>query len=635
MSKKVKRSLIAVISVITVIAIVIGTVEILKHIQLSKTDEINMSSETLNITKYINDYNEDDVRKNFSENSSGKFCFAIDSESDFKIIVSDIADDYVLESANELSVYLNKIIGSNDMFEVIRESELKTEKFISVGHTTKASALDCSEIKDDGYLIKAESDGIYIITNDDQFISNGIYGFLEDQLECMFVREDYDYIPYLPTIYLEPFEYVSNPDFAWRKVFQYEVSQNNWYKKLKNNGAVSNDIETNNLWGTWCHDVFTFVPPEIYEESHPEYFAYNSENEPAQLCLTNEEIYPIIENKMAELISQNPDEIYWDFSINDNMDYCKCENCKKVLKQTGSMMGTMLPIINRLAKRFPDKIISTLAYTYNEKPPTGMKCEPNVNIVLAPISSGQLYSYSSEGNEKAKETKELIESWSQISSRLMIWDYVVDFSHLLMPYPNFDVQKDNHDLYIQNNVKAVFHQGSREKNDEMARIRSYILSKQLWDNSIDISKVLAKYIRVTYKDAAVYVAQYMDLMNQELKENGKDLDLYDKVSDHKNDYLSFENNSKYLEIINNAINSVEDERIKGYLEEIKINILYSIMNEKNMRYERKKNAFDEFSVLVKKHGIERPYETGILMDEYIEDTYPRILKRYSFFTINK
>lgn len=628
MSKKAKKVLFAGIALITVIAIIIGTVEIVKNTQHSKADKINMSSETLNITKYIDDYNEDNVRPIFAENAAEKFCFALNSESDYKIIVPDNADIYVLECADELSVYLNKIIGSKDMFEVIRESGLKTDKFISIGHTIKASALDYSEIKDDGYLVKADSDGIYILTNDDRFISNGIYGFLEDRLECMFVREDYDYIPFFPTIYLEPFEYVSNPDFAWRKVFQYEVSQNGWYKKLKNNGAVGDNIEVNNLWGTWCHDVFTFVDPDIYQESHPEYFAYNSKKEPAQLCLTNEEIYPIIENKMAELISQNPDKIYWDFSINDNTDYCKCKNCKKVLKQTGSMMGTMLPIINRLARRFPDKIISTLAYTYNEKAPTGMTCEPNVNIVLAPISSGQLYSYAFEGNEKAKKTKTLIESWSKISSRLMIWDYVVDFSHLLMPYPNFDVQKDNHDLYIKNNVKAVFHQGSREKNDEMARIRSYILSKQLWNNSIDISKILAKYIRVTYKDAAVYVAEYMDLMDSELKKNGKDLDLYDKVSDHKNDYLSFENNSKYLEIINNALNSVEDERIKGYLEEIKINILYSIMNERNMRCERKKTAFNEFSVLVKKHDIERPYEFGITMDEYIEKVYPSKLKKY-------
>ncbi len=246
----------------------------------------------LSIKKHIYDYNEDNTRKYFAENSEKKLCFALNSKSEYKIIVPDIADNVVLTGAKTLSSYLNRIIGSENMFEVIRESELKSDKFISIGHTSRALRLDCSKIEDDGYLIKADRDGIFILTNDDRFVSNGIYGFLEDKLECMFVRDDYDYIPYFPTIYLEPFEYVSNPDFAWRKVFQYEVSQNGWYKKLKNNGAVENDIEINDLWGTWCHDVFTFVDPNVYQKSHPEYFVYNKKKEPAQLCLTNEEIYP-------------------------------------------------------------------------------------------------------------------------------------------------------------------------------------------------------------------------------------------------------------------------------------------------------------------------------------------------------
>ena len=231
-----------------------------------------MSSEMLNIKKYINDYDEEKVKKKFEENSSGKFCFALNSKSEYKIIVPDSADNVVLTGAKILSSYLNRIIGSENMFEVVRDSELKSDKFISIGHTGRASRLDCSKIKDDGYLIKADRDGIFILTNDDRFVSNGIYGLLEDKLECMFVRDDYDYIPYFPTIYLESFEYVSNPDFAWRKVFQYEVSQNGWYKRLKNNGAVDGNIEINDLWGTWCHDVFTFVDPKVYQKSHPEYF---------------------------------------------------------------------------------------------------------------------------------------------------------------------------------------------------------------------------------------------------------------------------------------------------------------------------------------------------------------------------
>lgn len=586
-----------------------------------------MSSETLNVVSHLDDYNETKVRENFAAGSEGEILFAQDGSSDFAVVYPDGASDTVIEAAEELSAYLNRIIDSDGLFPTVNESSFSGGHFISIGHTMLAQNADTSQIKDDGYMIEISDRGIFILTLDDENIYNGVYGFLEDKLECMFVREDYDYVPVFPTIYFEPEVTVSNPDFAWRKVFQYEVAQNGWYRKLKNNGAVADNIEQNEGWGTWCHSSFTFVSPEEYQETHPEYFTYNEAGEPQQLCLTNPEIYPIIEEKMAELIASEPDKKYWDFSLNDNYYYCTCENCAAVLEKTGSMMGTMLPIINSLAQRFPDKIISTLAYFYNETVPKGMVCEKNVNIVLCPINTGQLYSYQYGATEKALKTKNLVESWSAVCSSLMIWDYVVDFQNLLMPYPNFDVQKDNHAFYIDNNVKAVFHQGSREKNDEMARLRSYVLSKQLWNNSTDVSALIAKYLKVTYGAAAVYVADYLDMMNRELKRGAEDLDLYDSVAFHSGDYLSKKNNDKYLELINAALKEVEgDERITGYLEEIKINILYAVMNEDNLLYNRKKDAFSEFTALMRTHDIEQPHEVGVTMEEYISSEYPVILR---------
>lgn len=587
-----------------------------------------MSSETLDIVSHLNDYNEEEARKKFAEGSAEEILFAKDGSSAFCIVYPSSASETVIAAAQELSKYLNQIIGAGGtMFPVVPESAFSGGPFISLGHTALAADVDTSGIRDDGYLVHLDYREIYILTADDETIFNGVYGFLEDKMDCMFVREDYDYVPQFPTIYFEPQTYVSNPDFAWRKVFQYEVAQNGWYRKLKNNGAVAEDIEQNAGWGTWCHSCFTFVPPEEYQATHPEYFSYNEAGEPAQLCLTNPDIYPIIESKMAQLMAQEPDKKYWDFSLNDNYDYCKCENCARVLEETGSMMGTMLPIINKLAQRFPDKIISTLAYFYNESVPQGMTCEENVNIVLCPINTGQLYSYKFGNSEKALKTKQLVEQWSAVCQSLMIWDYVVDFQNLLMPYPNFDVQKDNHDFYIENHVREVFHQGSREKNDEMARLRAYVLSRQLWDNSVDVSAVIAKYLNVTYGPAAEYVAEYMDLMNSELKNKAEDLDLYDSVWQHSGDYLSKKNNDRYLELINSAIDAAgKDERIISYLEEIKINVLYAVMNEGNLLYNRKKDAFSEFSSLVNIHDIEQPYEVGATMEEYISSEYPLVLR---------
>ena len=222
-----------------------------------------MSSETLDIVSHLNDYNEEEARKAFAEGSAEEILFAKDGSSAFCIVYPSSASETVIAAAQELSKYLNQIIGAGGtMFPVVPESTFSGGPFISLGHTALAADVDTSGIRDDGYLVHLDYREIYILTADDETIFNGVYGFLEDKMDCMFVREDYDYVPQFPTIYFEPQTYVSNPDFAWRKVFQYEVAQNGWYRKLKNNGAVAEDIEQNAGWGTWCHSCFTFVPPE-------------------------------------------------------------------------------------------------------------------------------------------------------------------------------------------------------------------------------------------------------------------------------------------------------------------------------------------------------------------------------------
>lgn len=590
----------------------------------SKNNIEDMSADMLNISDNLGYYDEIAKRQQFAIEKD--ICLAKGGVSDYDIVISSSANEDIYNLATELSGYLNRIIGSSNMFAVVREENSLPGKYISLGETAISASVSVENLKDDGYLIKSVNQNIYIKTIEENALSNGVYGFLENQLECMFVRDDFDYVPSFPTVYLDNLDIVSNPYFAWRKVFQYEVAQNGWYKKLKNNGAVADDIEANNNWGTWCHNVFSFVSPEIYLESHPEYFSI-VDGEPKQLCLTNPDVYPIIEAKMQEIINKRPEIKYWDFSLNDNYEYCKCENCNKVLVETGSMMGTMLPIINKLAVKFPDKIISTLAYFYNEKVPTGMTCEENVNIVIAPISTGQLYSYKYGKIDPALKAKEMIESWGEIAHNILIWDYVVNFSHLLLPYPNFDVQKDNHELYKANNVTAVFHQGSREENNELACLRAYTLSQQMWDNNVDINKLLAKYLVVTYGKGAKYVAEYLDRCNIEVKNKADNLDLYDQPEWHRNDYLSSGNNKKYLSLINNAIKSEKDNPIiVSRLEEIKINILYAIMNESGYAAVRKDKAFKEFKLLNEKFNISQPHEiANPTMEEYITDVYPKQL----------
>lgn len=586
-------------------------------------DTTKMSSKTLDITN-AEKYNEIAVRKEFSREKA--VTLAKDGVSDFTIVYEQ---ETLQESAQTLASYLRKIVGNNESFKVSQSGD-------SVGKKITLAIGNNEEVKDDGYSLNISVDNIVISANNAQGVLNGVYGFLEDELECMFVRYDYDYLPTLNTVYLDAKQYVSNPDFAWRKVFQRETQYKGWSDKIRLNGlsAEKENINYHKGWGTWCHNVFSFVNPKLYFDSNPEFFAYYEGERryeyngvETQLCLTNPDIYEVIRVSMAQMIESNPDATYWDFSINDNNFYCECDNCASILEETGSMMGTMLPIINRLARDFPDKIISTLAYFHNEKVPKGIECEDNVNITIAPIQTGQLYSYAYGNNEGSKKAKAIIEDWNKISKSLLIWDYVVDFSHLLMPFPNIDVQADNLKFYKENNVTAVFHQGSREHGDELANLRTYILSKQLWDIDIDVDKTLSKYLSVTYGSSAEYIAEYLDEANRLVKTKAENLDLYDAPNWHAFDYLSTGAIKNYQKLIAKALESADNDVIRKRVEEIEVNVLYAKMWETSIDLDGKKAAFERFQTLVEEQGITRPYEMAPPnMKEFINEVYPAHLK---------
>ena len=576
-------------------------------------------------------------------------CLAKDGKSDYKIVLPYSESEKLEEDAEYLRDVLRKMTGS-DGFEVITDAQFYAGKYISLGNTSYSAGITADEAADDGYLIKSEGGNIYIKSSPSvaadtaiDGVINGVYGFAEDILGCMFVRDDYDYIPSAPTVYIDDIDAVSNPDFAWRRIYQYEVLQNGWSKRIKSNGTgEKSDIgnDGNKYWGTWCHSVFKFVDPEIYFASHPEYYALidgermcEYDGAATQLCFSNPDIYPIIEAKLAEFIAEYPEAKYWDISINDNNNYCQCEECGKSYEKYGSRAGALIEILNKLAKRFPDKYISTLAYLYTKDAPAGVVCESNVNIVIAPIQTSQLYSSKYGGNAASAQAKKMIEDWSAVCGNLFIWDYVVDFKNLLMPYPNFAVQKDNVEFYKENNVRSVFHQGSREQGDEMACLRSYVLAKQLWDTDVDVSALIGKYVAVTYGEAAGYIAEYMDIMHESVATEAVELDLYDMPRAHYDDYLSGENIERYLTLTKKALDAVSgDEAKTGFVEEIRINALYAKMYEEGWDLAGKEEAFEEFKTLVKKHGIERPYEIAPpYIDEFLSDVYPKkltLLKLY-------
>ncbi len=562
------------------------------------------------------------------------------------VVYSEGASESLIAAADFMAATIDRMSGSNGVRTAVKKGG-ESGFSIYVGRAANSALIDLSDVKDDGYKLEIKPEGIYIVGKTDDATRNGIYDFLETHLECMYVSPENTYVPLCPTVKLALEEKTVNPTITWRKVYQYESVQNGWYERLKMNGTIvkegENSIELYNEWGTWCHSSFEFVPPEKYFDEHPEYYAkflgkrryqFNvlGRTFPTHLCYTNEEVYQIAEAELVKRIEANPEVKFWDFSIMDTyFATCRCKECKKFNKEAGSEMGTLLAFLNRLADAirddYPDVYLSTLAYQRVKNPPKNMKCAPNLCINVCAFPGTQSYPYSTEGGIKAsREFAERVVEWGKICDNILVWDYVVNFTHLKLPFPNFEFQKENLEFYLENNIRFVFHQGSREPMDENAEMRTYLLSRQLWDKDVDLLALAKKYVAVVYGDAAGLVEEYMDTANAAMIESGADLSLYDSPKKHKNGYLAPKLTDKYLELTEKMLEVAENSdtvNVKA-VEMLRVNALYAKMTDASWNYRAKKAAFEEFKALSEKYNFTKSGEI-VEMSRFVEKDYPRTL----------
>lgn len=589
-------------------------------------------------------YSESKAKQEIAKEKNG-ITLATDGNTSYKILYEKNANEELKSAVSFLAETLQQMIGCGTI-EIIEDGKADKGCFISIGNTQLSENINIDQIENDGYILKVKDNNLIIKGANQSGTKNGIYDFLETKLGCMFLRNDYDYIPEFPTIRLENYDEVINPSIAWRKQFQYEALQNNWYDKLKLNGTKAKEGFKEGIyaqWGTWCHTQFQFVPPEKYFDSHPEYFAlingkrcyqakWHSSDMQTHLCLTNEDVYEIVKAGMKSEIQKNSEALYWDFSIMDTpVKVCQCPECNRINTKYQSNSATIIMFINRLAKdlgkEFPNLMFSTLAYQDCINPPVGLEVEQNVVIKLCANPGSQGYSYSVGANKNSKQIKLLLESWGNIAKNIVVWDYVVDFNHLLLPFPNYDVQKANMDFYVDNNVMGVFHQGSREKGDEMADMRTYLLSRQMWDKDIDFEALMKKYIQLNYGEASPYIEEYLETMSESYISHNKELNLYDNPSKHKYDYLSASNIAKYMQLTEKAMAAVQDDQMAlEQVEKVRMCVLYAKCTESSLDIAGKKAAAEEMKIYTDKFGVTKYHEV-MEIEKFYNDVFPGIIKR--------
>jgi hypothetical protein len=493
---------------------------------------------------------------------------ATNGKSDYSIYIANPKDSSVSKAANLFNSYFERVSGVNLPYN---QNGRKLIKFQLAGKEN--NLLTC----DEGFTIKTAGNNLTFESKTGKGLQNAVYTFLENYLGCRCYAEDAIVIPRKKDIAIKPFSLTENPSFHFRAAHYYEatnVSYNKWHK-LSNNprqeGQKSWPIS--NDWGLWVHTLHRLVPPEKYFKEHPEYYALrNGQRLTDQLCLTNPDVLRITIESLQDEISKNPTARYWSVSQMDNYNFCQCEHCREIDSMEGSNAGSMIWFVNQVAKHFPDKVISTLAYQYSRKAPRHIRPEKNVNIMLCTIECDRSKPIESETSEGGFHND--LKNWAALTDNILIWDYVINFSHLVGPFPNWQVLGPNINLFNKYHVGMLFEQGYRGSSGELNELRCYILSKLMWNAKLNVDSLITDFTDGYYGAAGKYVREYIDLQTTELNKSGRALTLYEPPAVHAKGYMSPENLDRYFSILYKAKEAVKgndilDHRVEMVLQSVR------------------------------------------------------------------
>ncbi|OGU35770.1 MAG: hypothetical protein A2068_15025, partial [Ignavibacteria bacterium GWB2_35_6b] len=391
---------------------------------------------------------------------------------------------------------------------------------------------------------------------------NAVYTFLEKFLNCRMYSPSVKIIPKQNSITINEIDIIENPVFTYRDVHSYESTNDEYCRWHKLTDSIDRKI-----WGMFVHTFQELLPSEKYFEKHPEYFALRGEiRVPDQPCLNNPEVFKIIVDELRKRIKENPNAKIWSVSQNDNYSCCQCPGCSKFDEQEGSPSGSVINFVNKVAKEFPDKIISTLAYQYSRKAPKHIKPKKNVNIMLCTIECYRTKPIASDTSSSGF-LNDLIE-WSKLTDNIFLWDYVVQFTNLISPFPNFHILQPNIQLFARYNVKMMFQQAAGKRQAaEFGELRSYLIAKLLWNPNINVDSVMNDFLSGYYGNAGKFIRLYIDLMQSELLKSDAQLNIYGDPIESMNNYLSPELMDKYNIIFNDAESAVTGET--EYLNRVK------------------------------------------------------------------
>ena len=446
-------------------------------------------------------------------------------------------------AARELADHLEQVIGGRPQ----TAQRPRPGANIYVGRSPEIDALvndvDFEALGADGILLRTVGNDLVLSGGRPRGVLFAVYTFLQDEVGYRWFAPDETRVPSKPSLAVSDLNVVYRPPFDLRSFPTGALSDGKFALRLRHNGYVIG-------FNIGDHSMYRLLPPEEHFLEHPDWYAFTPVGDktvgessydeslerlktrapqawidlairtrrlPDQPCTSSAgALEATTRSLLAELEAKYPDwttspKVVWVSQNNTGME-CKCDLCLVKKRREDSASASWIAFVNaiaaRVAEKYPDVLVATMAFLHTEKPPAHLGVHPNVLVYSCAVTSDRKRPLTEvpQGQWVAR--------WCDIARHVYIWDHVVNYWRPIPPHPNHFVMGPNLRFFAEQGVKGLMLEGKGGNVGELQRMRAYVACRLMWDPSEDQEQLMAEFLDGYYGAAGPYLMKWILLQRE-------------------------------------------------------------------------------------------------------------------------
>lgn len=491
------------------------------------------------------------------------FQLAQNGQPKASIVIAADALDTNQQAAELLQEYVKKISGAT--LPIVDDSKPVNGPAVLIGRSKLVDAFKLNipsgytrDLKEEGYLIRQIGDKLVLIGNDHRpkpAYKSSLFAVVEvlQRLGCRWFMpgEFGEVYPQSRDISLPLLNETIKPSMAvrgfWYGVAAARRGDKSLNHDMKRWQALNRYLPYGEVLPS-AGDGSMMVPFRKYEnreidgknvrvntifEKHPEYFAVNKDGTPNEgyLNVTNPEVIDVTVQYAIDYFKKNPDNIAFPLSPPDgaptsedpasialnNYFMQKEPSDPHIQDISGSFYWFLNEVAKRIEKVYPDKLVSTLAYSGRIRPPENFVFNKNVTVRTALLAHSRHHRYDSPTWE-TQERVQYYKVWSRLVDNLVEREYYPVFQfNCMVPQQMYRTSAFNIRFIKDLGFRGAEWEGRASFFSENAT--DYIRGQMLWNTDTNVDALLDDYYTRFFGKAGSTVRRFDEDVETALTQN--------------------------------------------------------------------------------------------------------------------